>query len=96
MGNCLTEGFNLPALDIAIMLRPTRNAALYLQAIGRVLRKDPNNPAKTHGYIIDIIDTAKRRGGEECPLPTDDDVPDVQRPARAERLPDGGVPRLVL
>jgi len=74
MGNCLTEGFNLPALDIAIMLRPTRNAALYLQAIGRVLRKDPNNPAKTHGYIIDIIDTAKRRGGEECPLPTDDDV----------------------
>jgi superfamily II DNA or RNA helicase len=71
---CLSEGFNLPALDIAIMLRPTRNAALYLQAIGRVLRKDPNNPAKTHGYIIDIIDTAKRRGGEECPLPTDDDV----------------------
>ena len=71
---CLSEGFNLPALDIAIMLRPTRNAALYLQAIGRVLRKDPNNPAKTHGFIIDIIDIAKRRGGEECPMPTEDDV----------------------
>ena len=74
MGNCLTEGFNLPALDVGIMLRPTRNAALYLQCIGRVLRKDPNNPDKKHGFIIDIIDTAKRKGGEECPLPTDDDI----------------------
>ena len=83
---CLSEGFNLPALDIAIMLRPTRNAALYLQAIGRVLRKDSNNPAKTHGFIIDIIDIAKRRGGEECPMPTEDDVPDVQRVARTKRL----------
>jgi superfamily II DNA or RNA helicase len=71
---CLTEGFNLPALDVAIMLRPTRNAALYLQSIGRVLRKDPNNPLKTHGFIIDIIDTAKRKGGQECPMPTEDDI----------------------
>ena len=42
--------------------------------IGRVLRKDPNNPLKTHGFIIDIIDTAKRKGGKECPMPTEDDI----------------------
>jgi DNA repair protein RadD len=71
---CLTEGFNLPELDTAIMFRPTRNAALYLQCMGRVLRKDPNDPTKTHGYIIDIIDTAKRRGGVVCPLPNEDDI----------------------
>jgi len=70
----LCEGFDLPALDTAIMLRPTRNAALYLQSIGRVLRKEPSNPAKTHGFIIDIIDTAKRKGGKDWPLPTDDEV----------------------
>ena len=74
MGNCLTEGFNLPALEVVIMLRPTRNAALYLQCIGRGLRVDRNNPNKKHCYIIDILDTAKRKGGEACTMPTDDDV----------------------
>lgn len=74
MGNCLTEGFDLPALDLVVMLRPTKNAALYLQAIGRGLRVDPNNPNKKECLLIDIIDTAKRRGGEAQILPTDDDV----------------------
>ena len=74
LGNCLTEGFNLPSIDMVIMMRPTKNAALYLQCIGRGLRKDPANPLKTHCYIIDVVDTAKRKGGISCPLPTDDDV----------------------
>ena len=71
---CLTEGFNLPALEVVIMLRPTRNAALYLQCIGRGLRVDPKNPNKKHCLIIDILDTAKRKGGDETPMPTEDDV----------------------
>lgn len=33
-----TEGFDLPAIDAVILLRPTKSLALYLQMIGRVLR----------------------------------------------------------
>lgn len=70
---CLTEGFNLPALDLVAMFRPTRNAALYLQCIGRGLRRDPDNPKKDHCLIIDVVDTFKRKGGKEFPLPSEDD-----------------------
>lgn len=70
----LTEGLNIPELEAVIMLRPTRNAALYLQAIGRGLRVDPKNPDKKFCLIIDILDTAKRKGGETVPMPTEDDV----------------------
>jgi hypothetical protein len=70
---CLTEGFNLPALDLVAMFRPTRNAGLYLQCIGRGLRRDPENPQKNHCLIIDVVDTFKRKGGKEFPLPTEDD-----------------------
>lgn len=70
---CLTEGFNLPALDLVAMFRPTRNAALYLQCIGRGLRRDLDNPQKDHCLIIDVVDTFKRKGGKEFPLPNEDD-----------------------
>ncbi len=70
---CLTEGFNLPALDLVAMFRPTRNAALYLQCIGRGLRRDPDNSKKDHCLIVDVVDTFKRKGGKEFPLPNEDD-----------------------
>jgi hypothetical protein len=73
IGNCLTEGFNLPALDLVAMFRPTRNAGLYLQCIGRGLRRDLENPNKDHCLIIDVVDTAKHKGGKKFPLPTEDD-----------------------
>lgn len=34
----VSEGFDLPAIEVAILLRPTHSLALYLQQIGRVLR----------------------------------------------------------
>lgn len=33
-----TEGFDLPAIDTVILMRPTKSLALFLQMIGRVLR----------------------------------------------------------
>lgn len=33
-----TEGFDLPAIDAVILMRPTKSLALYLQMIGRALR----------------------------------------------------------
>lgn len=37
----LTEGFDLPEVEVAIIARPTRNRALYVQMVGRVLRPAP-------------------------------------------------------
>lgn len=48
----VSEGFDCPGLEVAILLRPTNSEALYLQQVGRVLR-----PAlgKSFGIIIDHV-----------------------------------------
>lgn len=57
----LTEGFDLPQIDLVAILRPTRNAALYLQMLGRGLR---TSEGKTQCLVIDAVDVAKRSAGE--------------------------------
>lgn len=37
----VSEGFDLPAVEVAILLRPTKSLALYLQQVGRGLRIAP-------------------------------------------------------
>lgn len=44
------EGFDLPAIETAILLRPTKSLALYLQQVGRALR---TNPGKQRALILD-------------------------------------------
>lgn len=39
--NVLTEGFDLPALEVIILARPTLSLGLYLQMVGRGLRPAP-------------------------------------------------------
>lgn len=36
--NVLTEGFDCPALEVAVLARPTLSTSLFLQMVGRVLR----------------------------------------------------------
>lgn len=48
----LTEGFDEPALDCAVIARPTQSAALYQQMVGRVLRPFPG---KTHALVLDVV-----------------------------------------
>jgi superfamily II DNA or RNA helicase len=59
--NCgiVSEGFDLPAMDGIIMLRPTQSLSLYLQMIGRALRPAPN---KTHAIILDHVGNVLRHG----------------------------------
>jgi len=48
----VSEGFDCPGLEVAILLRPTHSEGLYLQQVGRVLR--PAN-GKSFGIIIDHV-----------------------------------------
>ena len=50
VGNC--EGFDEPAVDCIVVLRPTRSRSLYTQMIGRGLRLAPN---KEDCLILDFL-----------------------------------------
>jgi superfamily II DNA or RNA helicase len=52
----LTEGFDDPTLDVAVIGRPTRSAPLYQQMVGRVLRPDLTMPASARkpALVIDV------------------------------------------
>lgn len=53
------EGFDLPALEVAILLRPTQSLGLYLQQVGRALRP---SPGKSHALILDHAGNCERHG----------------------------------
>lgn len=44
------EGFDVPAIEAAILLRPTKSLSLYLQQVGRALRP---LPGKTEAIVLD-------------------------------------------
>jgi superfamily II DNA or RNA helicase len=48
----ISEGFDLPAIGAAILLRPTQSLGMHLQQIGRALRPFPGKP---HAVIIDHV-----------------------------------------
>jgi len=58
------EGFDLPAIEAAILLRPTQSMAVYLQQIGRALR---TYPGKTHATILDHAGNWSRHGLPDQP-----------------------------
>lgn len=55
----ISEGFDLPAIEVAILLRPTQSLALYLQQVGRALRPYPGKP---YALILDHAGNALRHG----------------------------------
>lgn len=58
----VSEGFDCPGLEVAILLRPTKSLSLYLQQVGRVIRPAPG---KTHGIILDHVGNVLRFGPPE-------------------------------
>lgn len=58
------EGFNLPAIEASILLRPTQSLSLYIQQIGRCMRPAPG---KDYAIILDHAGNLKKHG-----LPCDD------------------------
>jgi superfamily II DNA or RNA helicase len=59
-----TEGFDLPAIDAVLLLRPTKSFGLYRQMVGRCLRVAPG---KRRTVILDHAGVAYEHG-----LPDDD------------------------
>lgn len=57
----ISEGFDLPAIEVVSLLRPTASTSLYLQQIGRALRICPEI-GKTHAIILDHVNNYKRHG----------------------------------
>lgn len=53
------EGFDVPAMEAAILLRPTESLGLYLQQVGRSLRP---NPGKDCAIILDHVGNCGRHG----------------------------------
>lgn len=60
----ISEGFDLPRIECAILVRPTRSLGLYLQQVGRALRPAPG---KLRAVILDHVENTLRHG-----LPDDD------------------------
>jgi superfamily II DNA or RNA helicase len=53
------EGFDVPAIEAAILLRPTQSLSLYLQQVGRALRP---SPGKTEAIILDHAGNSIKHG----------------------------------
>jgi len=58
----VSEGFDLPVVSVAILLRPTASLSLHLQQVGRVLRVAPNKP---HAIILDHVGNVGSMKGDE-------------------------------
>jgi DNA repair protein RadD len=55
----ISEGFDLPSIEAAFLLRPTRSLGLYLQQVGRVLRP---SPGKGEALIFDHAGNCRMHG----------------------------------
>lgn len=51
----LTEGYDDPAVNAVVMARPTKSKLVYMQAIGRAVRLNPDQLDK-HAYIVEVVD----------------------------------------
>jgi superfamily II DNA or RNA helicase len=58
--NCmvLTEGFDAPWAEVAVIARPTQSAPLYTQMVGRVLRPWPG---KKEALVLDLVGASANR-----------------------------------
>lgn len=77
------EGFDLPAMESVILLRPTQSLGLYLQQVGRALRPFPG---KETAVILDHAGNCQRHGlpDEERAWELSTSLPDRKRSGSKE------------
>lgn len=83
----VSEGFDLPAVEVAILLRPTQSLSLYLQQCGRAIRP---SPGKTKTIILDHAGNTARHGFIDEPRDwtLDQDRIKQRRAAAKEKPPE--------
>lgn len=84
----LTTGFDLPAVEVAVIARPTKSRGLYVQMVGRVLRPSPGKP---DALILDVVGAARMGLASIVDLKLDEPEPKLDEPR--EPLMQG--PRLI-
>ena len=52
----LSEGYDDPSVNTVVMATPSHSKLYYMQAMGRAIRHDPEDPAKT-AFCVEIDDT---------------------------------------
>lgn len=90
------RGVDVPSVDAVVLCRPTKSLSLYIQAVGRCLRLDPERPDKT-AYILDLAGCMKRFGkAEDVELVRIDKVTEKgwQYKQEAIRIIKNGKPKL--
>lgn len=84
----LTTGFNVPQVDMLALLRPTQSTGLYVQMVGRALRKAPG---KADALILDYAGCVKTHGPIDAitarGAPKLKRVKDGEEPVRAKACP---------
>lgn len=68
----MTEGFDLPAVELVVMGRPTKSMPLYIQMLGRGLRLSPET-GKTSCLVLDTCGTIQ----DKITTLIDLDIPDA-------------------
>lgn len=60
----VSEGFDCPGAEVAILMRPTKSLSLHLQQVGRVMRPAPG---KRCGIVLDMVGNVLRHGLPDDP-----------------------------
>lgn len=80
------EGFDVPSIEAAILLRPTQSTGLYLQQVGRALR---TSEGKERAIILDHAGNALRHG-----LPDEVREWNLDAKAKTKRERDDDIPKI--
>lgn len=60
----VSEGYDVPAAEAALLIRPTQSLGLYKQQVGRVMR---TMKGKNNAFVLDFVGNIQRHG-----MPSDD------------------------
>lgn len=83
-------GLDITALDCAVLARPTKNIALYLQTVGRVLRP---HPGKVDALVIDHAGAVLENGFADDFVPWSLDPTEKVKDRKAKAAQDAKTPK---
>ncbi len=80
----IAEGFDLPAIEVVQMARPTQSVGLYRQQVGRAMRPKPDG---SKALIIDHVGNVMRHGLPDRPIAWSLDRRDKRSSGKSDAIP---------